>query len=389
MPTATAADPTISTAGFTILPNYILLDPSLSIESKATLSLLRFFDRGQGRGCFCKKETLCHYLKISPYRLRQALRELEKRGLIKIQRRGQGQTDVIFVVYEEERDTPEPQPLQFEDIEDEMGIGNVDELEIDGIEEELGHVGKELEEVDSSVPGEKSADLEVKESEIQTCNDFTSKEQVFEEKKDNNTPCTKPGTTELLDTDHQEKQCEEDEIISYFYKIKENRHPTQNEIKNWASTARRLLSEFTLPELKEATKYAIDQGARLFYFLALVGPKYIIHRRQQQVAELQHAQIASKAIETQNERGRRLEALRSSAREFDAETHNLLASLEDRMRPQTFNVWFRNTFISNITDDTLTLAVASPEAAEWMSKSYTALIQAITGKDRIEFISLN
>jgi len=46
-----------------------------------------------------------------------------------------------------------------------------------------------------------------------------------------------------------------------------------------------------------------------------------------------------------------------------------------------FTLLFRNT------QDTLILAVVSPGAAKWISKSYTALIQEITDKPHIKFIA--
>jgi len=371
MPSATASAPSISTAGFTILPNSILLDPSLSIEAKSTLGLLRFFDRGYGKGCFCKKETLCHYLRLSPYRLRKALDELVKLGLITIQRRGQGQTDVIFVAYEEERETPGPQPLQFEDFEDE-------------IEEEPVHVGEELDEVDRCEPGEKCADLEVKPVEIQTCNDFTHKEQSVQENLDKNHTTTQPESIKPPSNATKDK-CEE--LIIFFYATKEHRQPTRNELKNWASTARRLLSEFTLPELKEATKYAIDQGARLFYFVALTGPDFILKRRQQREAEINREREAERGREQEEAKRRKFEELRKSSATYEKLTQDLLGNLSQRLRPQSVNVWFKDTFVIEATNDSLTLAVGSSYIADFISEKYKALLQEITGKSDIQFIT--
>ncbi len=54
---------------------------------------------------------------------------------------------------------------------------------------------------------------------------------------------------------------------------------------------------------------------------------------------------------------------------------------------QAYNVWFRDAFITNLTQDTLTLAVASPEAVEWITQRYTALLQEISGKADIHVIA--
>ena len=327
---------------------------------------------------------MCHYLHVSPYRLRKALDELAKHGLIKIQRRGQGQTDVIFVAYKEEHETPIPQPLQLEDFEDDIRIGNVDEIEIDGIEVEPGHVGEQLEEVDCCEPDEQFADLEVKPVEIQTCNDFTSKEQSVEENLVKNHTTNVPGNIEPS-PEATPRQCEE--LIIYFYETKENRGPTNNEIANWISTAKRLLSEFSLPELREATEYAVSKGAKLFYYVALVGPQYIIERRQQRESEIQQEREAEKAREEEKDRERRWEELRAKSNSYRDLTKDLLDGLSQRLRPQSFNVWFKDTFVVEATNDSLILAVGSSYIADFISKKYKAPLQEITGKDDIQFIT--
>ena len=90
---------TISTPGFVLIFNDIILDPTLSAEAKATFGVLTYFDRG--RGCFCKKETLARFTKLSLFRLRKALRDLKDRGQITIQPREMGMTDLIRVVRRE------------------------------------------------------------------------------------------------------------------------------------------------------------------------------------------------------------------------------------------------------------------------------------------------
>ena len=350
----------LPTAGFSTIDNDVLLNPKISIEAKATLALLKYFDRGTDRGCFARKETLCRFLSVSPYRLRKALAELKDLGLITITRPGQGHPDIIRVVRQEEPQKPEPLQVDVEQVGEEL------QEELDRVVEEPLEVVHE----EPPEPLEKSDDSDSHAVEIQT-GDILPEEHYKEENKYKNINTLNP--------------C--DELISYFYTLKENRQPSQNEIANWTSTARRLLKEFTLEELKPAVENAIDQGARLFYFVALTGPAYIVKKRQQQQIELQHAQIDSTAIEAQNEREHRLEALKRSAREFDAQTQNLLVGLEAKIRPQSFRTWFKDTFITNVTEDTLTLAVASDSAAEWITQRYTALLQEISGKDHIEFIA--
>jgi len=131
----------------------------------------------------------------------------------------------------------------------------------------------------------------------------------------------------------------------------------------------------------------VAKGARLFYYVALVGPAYILQQRQQKQEDVEREKRASKAIEAEQQRRHQSDALRRSTAVYDAQTQNLLAGLEARMRPQIFRTWFTDTFITEITKDSLTLAVASPGAVEWMSKSYTALLQEVSGKGHIKFIA--
>jgi len=123
------------------------------------------------------------------------------------------------------------------------------------------------------------------------------------------------------------------------------------------------------------------------FFVALTTPAFIIEQRQQKQDDVERLKRASTAFEAQQQQTHQLEALRRSTAVYDAQTQSLLAGLESKMRPQTFNVWFCDAFIVNLTEDTLTLAVPSPGAAEWITQRYTALLQEISGKDHIEFIA--
>jgi len=387
-----SAPPVLPTAGNSRLENDVLLDPTVTVEAKAMLTLLQYFDRGNGRGCFASKETLSHFANLSLFRLKNALDELVDLGKITIQRRGQGKTDIIFIVPREnqpiscEEDAPqiESPPLNSEKIDQiEDEIAQLEEIE----PEIKPQLEEELPEVDPGESVEEIADLEIKSFDFQKPN-ISPVEHYIEENKVKNsyfTLCTKPGTIEPQDRTGTEKQCED--LISFYYVTKENRQPTKIEIHNWTSTARRLLNEFSLDELKPAVINAVTKGARLFHFVGLTAPSFIIEQRQQKQEDVEREKRASKALEAEQQRRHQSDALRRSATVYDGETKYLLNGLESRMRPQVFRTWFKDTFITKITEDTLTLAVASPRAAEWMSKSYTALIQEITDKPHIQFIA--
>jgi len=344
-----SAPPVLSTAGFSILQNEILLNPNISIEAKSALTLLKYFDRGNGRGCFARKETLCHFLSISPYRLRKALVELAELSLITITKRGQGNPDLIQVVPREE-----PEPLQVE-VEEEL-------------QKELGHVAEE--------PLEESHIPEVNHVEIQT-GEFLSAQHYKEENKEKKISNTLKQRDEVK------------ELITYFFKTKEGRKPTKNELTNWRPTAKRLLEEFTLDELKPATDYAIDQGARLFYFLALTAPAFILEQRQQKQIELERKKHTEKTLTQDRQRQHQLEELKSSAAVYDAETSDLLSGLESRLRPQVFGTWFKDSFITKLTEDSLTLVTPSQGAADWIRGKYMALLEEVSGKAHIRLIAIS
>jgi hypothetical protein len=134
-------------------------------------------------------------------------------------------------------------------------------------------------------------------------------------------------------------------------------------------------------------KNAVAKGARLFYFVALVGPAFILEKRQQKQAAVDCLKHAKKALEAEQQQMHRQESITHSTREFDAQTQNLLAGLEERMRPQVFRTWFKDAFLVSVAEDSLTLAAPSPGAAEWIAQRYTALIQEVSGKASIRVIA--
>ena len=76
----------------------ILFGSDLKPLSRLILVGLKYFDRGNGRGCFASKETMSNMLGMSLWQLRTGLKELQEKNYIHIDKRGQGNTDVIFVI---------------------------------------------------------------------------------------------------------------------------------------------------------------------------------------------------------------------------------------------------------------------------------------------------
>jgi len=371
-------------------------------------------------------------LTVSTYHIRIGVQQLLERGEITIEERGMGRTDIIRLTdrslgipapptvefTEPEFELPpepelpeEPQlPVQPVEVEIEPVVEPIEvvveepievatePVEIEPVVESIEIVVEEpaVEPVEEPVEVEKSpAETEFQPVELGVQNFSPPSSKILnykyisseeDKKKYTHTP-TELGTTEEPPK-APKKQCDEEkELISFYYETKENRQPSRNEIYNWRKTARRLLDEFTLDELKPAVINAIDKGALLFHFVALTAPDFILKQRQQKQDDAEREKRASKALQAERKRIHQLEALRRSAAVYDAQTKDLLTGLESKMRPQIFRTWFADSFITEITKDSLTLAVASQGAAEWISKSYTTLIQEITGKAHIEFVA--
>ena len=386
----------ISTAGFTPQENKILLDATISIEAKAAHNLLKFFDRG--RGCFAKKETLCRFLKISSHRLRKALRELGARRLITIERRGQGKTDIIWVVREEA--TPEiPEPMLptlpddeaplFDDapLPDDTILADGDSLTVNDLEsdypDEPAAAAEPVSPASDSLVDEESApDPESTDLDILNLKSVPLEVDVPEEKPATNTHNLELDTLAPPDSIIQ-KESDSREIIDYFFQVKEQRPASATEMSHWSAVAHQLLNDFDIDEIKEAIDHVVNhQNPRLFYFIGLSAPSYIHEQRKKKEHDLKE----QKKLELQQQQQQE-EVKRQSQREerqenspYKAETQALLDALSRNMRPQNFKVWFAEAFIEDILEDYIILNVASKDIADFIGKRYMPLLREITGK---------
>ena len=85
--------------GFTQVPNFILKDPSLSIGAKVTYAMFLSY-AWQNDLCFPGQERLAGDMGMSRSSVTAFTGELEKVGLLSIQRRGQGKTNVYTIHYQ-------------------------------------------------------------------------------------------------------------------------------------------------------------------------------------------------------------------------------------------------------------------------------------------------
>ena len=92
------ADP-IARYGFTQLPNFILRNPDLSANAKTVYSLLLSY-AWHNDSCFPGQDRLASALGLSRPRVTQFISELNNMGLVTIQRRGLGKTNVYTIHFQ-------------------------------------------------------------------------------------------------------------------------------------------------------------------------------------------------------------------------------------------------------------------------------------------------
>ena len=90
-----SADP-IARYGFTQLPNFILRNPDVSPGAKTVYSLLLSY-AWNNDCCFPGQERLAEYAGISKRSVVTFMAELERIGLIEVQRRGLGKTNFYTI----------------------------------------------------------------------------------------------------------------------------------------------------------------------------------------------------------------------------------------------------------------------------------------------------
>ena len=99
-------DPVVR-GGFTQVPNFILKDPTLSLGAKVTYAMFLSY-AWHNESCFPGQDRLAEDMGITRPRVTQLISELQSAGLLSVQRRGQGKTDIYtihFTVTQQKRPT--------------------------------------------------------------------------------------------------------------------------------------------------------------------------------------------------------------------------------------------------------------------------------------------
>src|ERR1041384_2908260 len=89
----------IARGGFTQVPNFILKDPSLSVGAKVAYAMFLSY-AWQNDHCFPGQEKLAADMGMSRSSVTAFIGELETVGLVSIQRRGQGKTNIYTVHFQ-------------------------------------------------------------------------------------------------------------------------------------------------------------------------------------------------------------------------------------------------------------------------------------------------
>jgi len=83
--------------GFTQIPNYVLKDSTLSFGARLTYTMLLSYAWQEG-SCFPGQGRIAEDLGVSRQSVNGFLRELRRAGYIDWERRGQGKTNVYYIL---------------------------------------------------------------------------------------------------------------------------------------------------------------------------------------------------------------------------------------------------------------------------------------------------
>jgi len=101
------ADPVVR-GGFTQVPNFILRDSQLSIGAKVTYAMFLSY-AWNNDFCFPGQDRLAEDIGMSRTSVTAFTGELEKHGLIAIQRRGQGKTNLYTINFQVQNTAKRPE----------------------------------------------------------------------------------------------------------------------------------------------------------------------------------------------------------------------------------------------------------------------------------------
>lgn len=133
--------------GFTIVPNAVLLDRSLSAHARILYSVLTHYAR-QTEECWPGQERLAEDLRLSEPTLRKALKELVDRELVERRRRGRGMTNIYLIHPPKAKggDLPEAPRTQGGSVQERKSADALERKQLSGKEQQEGSIKKKKEE---------------------------------------------------------------------------------------------------------------------------------------------------------------------------------------------------------------------------------------------------
>ena len=94
-----ATDDPVVRGGFTQVPNFILRDARLSVGAKVAYAMFLSY-AWNNDSCFPGQDRLAEDMGMTRVRVTQLIGELQEAGLVTIQRRGQGKTNVYTIHFQ-------------------------------------------------------------------------------------------------------------------------------------------------------------------------------------------------------------------------------------------------------------------------------------------------
>ena len=85
--------------GFTQVPNFILKNPEISVGAKVAYAMFLSY-AWHNDSCFPGQDRLAEDMGLTRVRVTQLISELEAAGLVTIQRRGQGKTNLYTIHFQ-------------------------------------------------------------------------------------------------------------------------------------------------------------------------------------------------------------------------------------------------------------------------------------------------
>jgi hypothetical protein len=89
----------VAAQGFTQVPNFILKNPRISVGAKIVYAMFLSY-AWHNDSCFPGQERLAEDMGLTRVRVTQLSAELEAAGLVSIQRRGQGKTNLYTIHFQ-------------------------------------------------------------------------------------------------------------------------------------------------------------------------------------------------------------------------------------------------------------------------------------------------